>query len=187
MVRQWQELLHGGRYSESYSDSLPDFVKLAEAFGGKGMRVEKPAELDGGIRAMIDNARPGDRRLPGRPDRELLPDDPVGCGAQRDDARTGRQGGAGLGRRHGAGLEPGGARWRAAGSDRIDGVDSVTDKQTIRRHTISVTGRQRAGHPRARRRPVLRARLQHRQPDRGRDRRDAAPVAHHDRHQRHAR
>ena len=36
MVRQWQELLHGGRYSESYTDSLPDFVKLAEAYGGHG-------------------------------------------------------------------------------------------------------------------------------------------------------
>jgi acetolactate synthase I/II/III large subunit len=54
MVRQWQELLHGGRYSESYTAALPDFVKLADAFGGKGMRVEKPAELDDAIRAMLD-------------------------------------------------------------------------------------------------------------------------------------
>ncbi len=54
MVRQWQELLHGGRYSESYTAALPDFVKLAEAFGAKGMRVERPAELDDAIRAMID-------------------------------------------------------------------------------------------------------------------------------------
>ena len=43
MVRQWQELLHGGRYSDSYSDSLPDFVKLAEAYGGEGIRCEDPA------------------------------------------------------------------------------------------------------------------------------------------------
>ena len=54
MVRQWQELLHGGRYSESYTAALPDFVKLAEAFGAKGMRVERPDELDDAIRAMIE-------------------------------------------------------------------------------------------------------------------------------------
>jgi len=54
MVRQWQELLHGGRYSESYTAALPDFVKLAEAFGAHGMRVTDPAELDAAIRYMID-------------------------------------------------------------------------------------------------------------------------------------
>ncbi len=42
MVRQWQELLHGGRYSSSYSEALPDFVKLAEAYGAKGIRCEDP-------------------------------------------------------------------------------------------------------------------------------------------------
>jgi acetolactate synthase I/II/III large subunit len=50
MVRQWQELLHGGRYSESYSDALPDFVKLAEAFGHVGMRIDKPADVEGALR-----------------------------------------------------------------------------------------------------------------------------------------
>ncbi len=54
MVRQWQELLHGGRYSHSYSDSLPDFVKLAEAYGGVGLRAETPGELDEKIMAMIE-------------------------------------------------------------------------------------------------------------------------------------
>ncbi len=54
MVRQWQQLLHGNRLSESYMDSLPDFVKLAEAYGGVGMRCDKPAELDGMIQKMID-------------------------------------------------------------------------------------------------------------------------------------
>ncbi|BGE84922.1 acetolactate synthase 3 large subunit [Methylosinus sp. 3S-1] len=54
MVRQWQELLHGGRYSHSYSEALPDFVKLAEAFGGKGIRCSDPAELDSAILEMID-------------------------------------------------------------------------------------------------------------------------------------
>jgi acetolactate synthase-1/2/3 large subunit len=57
MVRQWQELLHGGRYSESYSDALPDFVKLADAFGAKGLRVEKASELDDVIAKML--ATPG--------------------------------------------------------------------------------------------------------------------------------
>jgi acetolactate synthase I/II/III large subunit len=58
MVRQWQELLHGGRYSESYSAALPDFVKLAEAYGGVGIRCEKPQDLDAAIREMIDTPRP---------------------------------------------------------------------------------------------------------------------------------
>ncbi len=58
MVRQWQELLHGGRYSESYSEALPDFVKLAEAYHGVGIRCEKPADLDGAIREMIDIDKP---------------------------------------------------------------------------------------------------------------------------------
>ncbi|MFL4988071.1 MAG: acetolactate synthase 3 large subunit [Microvirga sp.] len=58
MVRQWQELLHGGRYSESYSASLPDFVKLAEAYGGVGIRCEDPADLDAAITEMISVDRP---------------------------------------------------------------------------------------------------------------------------------
>ena len=58
MVRQWQQLLHGERYSHSYSDSLPDFVKLAEAFGGVGIRADRPEELDDKIRQMIETRRP---------------------------------------------------------------------------------------------------------------------------------
>lgn len=54
MVRQWQQLLHGERYSQSWSESLPDFVKLAEAFGCKGRQVSDPASLDDAIREMID-------------------------------------------------------------------------------------------------------------------------------------
>jgi acetolactate synthase I/II/III large subunit len=53
MVRQWQELIHGGRYSQSYSEALPDFVKLAEAFGCSGLRVSNPAKLDDTIRRML--------------------------------------------------------------------------------------------------------------------------------------
>jgi len=58
MVRQWQQLLHGERYSHSYSASLPDFVKMAEAFGCVGLRAETPAELDDKIREMISVRRP---------------------------------------------------------------------------------------------------------------------------------
>ena len=58
MVRQWQQLLHGNRISESYMDSLPDFVKLAEAYGCVGIRCEKPADLDGAIHEMISVKRP---------------------------------------------------------------------------------------------------------------------------------
>ena len=58
MVRQWQELLHGERYSHSYSEGLPDFVKLAEAYGAVGIRCDKPGELDDAIMEMIDVDRP---------------------------------------------------------------------------------------------------------------------------------
>jgi acetolactate synthase-1/2/3 large subunit len=58
MVRQWQELLHGNRLSHSYMESLPDFVKLAEAYGGVGMRVSKPHELDEAIAEMISVRKP---------------------------------------------------------------------------------------------------------------------------------
>jgi acetolactate synthase-1/2/3 large subunit len=50
MVRQWQEMFHGNRYSESYVDALPDFVKLAEAYGHVGMRIEKPADVEPALR-----------------------------------------------------------------------------------------------------------------------------------------
>jgi len=58
MVRQWQQLLHGGRYSHSYSEALPDFVKLAEAYGAVGIRATTPAELDAKILEMINTDRP---------------------------------------------------------------------------------------------------------------------------------
>jgi len=58
MVRQWQELTYESRYSNSYSDSLPDFVKLAEAYGWTGIRIEGPQELAAGIRQMIDTPGP---------------------------------------------------------------------------------------------------------------------------------
>ena len=58
MVRQWQELLHEKNYSESYSEALPDFVKLAEAYGCKGLKVDNPNDLDSKIKEMIDHNGP---------------------------------------------------------------------------------------------------------------------------------
>ena len=57
MVRQWQELLHGGRYASSYSEALPDFVKLAEAYGGHGIRCSDPELLDDAIMEMINSPK----------------------------------------------------------------------------------------------------------------------------------
>ena len=53
MVRQWQQLLHGNRISESYTAAMPDFVKLAEAYGGIGIKCDKPTDLDDAIMAML--------------------------------------------------------------------------------------------------------------------------------------
>ena len=58
MVRQWQELLHDKNYSESYTEALPDFVKLAEAYGAVGIRAKKPDELDEKIKEMINSDKP---------------------------------------------------------------------------------------------------------------------------------
>ena len=100
MVRQWQELLHGQRYSHSYSQSLPDFVKLAEAYGAVGIRCSDPAELDAKILEMIDSPRPvvfdcrvekNENCLPmipsGKAHNEMiLPDDGADIGSVIDDA-----------------------------------------------------------------------------------------------------
>ena len=58
MVRQWQELMHGGRYAESYMDSLPDFVKLAETFNMVGLRATKPTEIENILKEMIETKAP---------------------------------------------------------------------------------------------------------------------------------
>ncbi|MGH6616979.1 acetolactate synthase 3 large subunit [Sphingomonas sp.] len=58
MVRQWQELTYSSRYAESYSDSLPDFVKLAEAYGWKGIKIERPDQLDDSIADMLAHDGP---------------------------------------------------------------------------------------------------------------------------------
>ena len=75
MVRQWQQIDYGGRYCRVYMDALPDFVKLAEAYGHVGMQIEKPARRRAraarGVRAQGPTGVPG---LPHRPDRERLAD-----------------------------------------------------------------------------------------------------------------
>jgi acetolactate synthase-1/2/3 large subunit len=58
MVRQWQQLLHGNRLAHSYTEAMPDFVKLAEAYGGEGIRADHPDELDDAINAMIASKKP---------------------------------------------------------------------------------------------------------------------------------
>ncbi len=58
MVRQWQQLLHGNRLSHSYTEAMPDFVKLAEAYGGHGIRCTKPSQLDDAIMEMIETPGP---------------------------------------------------------------------------------------------------------------------------------
>jgi len=102
MVRQWQELLYGERYSESYTEALPDFVKLAEAFGGVGLRAEKRARWTTSSR-RCSRREAVHRRRPHRQDRELLPHDPVRRRPQRNAARPGGRSQAGLGGGDGAG------------------------------------------------------------------------------------
>jgi thiamine pyrophosphate-dependent acetolactate synthase large subunit-like protein len=107
MVRQWQELLHGNRYSESYIGRAARLREARGGFGCVGLRCSKPSELDDVIKEMIAERASGDRRHRGRREGELLPDDPLGRRAQRDAARPQRQGRArqaDLGRGHGARL-----------------------------------------------------------------------------------
>ncbi len=91
MVRQWQEIDYGGRYSHSYMDALPDFVKLAEAYGHVGLLVEKPSDVEPALREAI---RLKDRTvfldIRTDPDRERLADGAGGQGHHRDAARVRR-------------------------------------------------------------------------------------------------
>jgi acetolactate synthase I/II/III large subunit len=59
MVRQWQQIDYGSRYSQSYMDALPDFVKLAESYGHVGMRIEKPADVEPALREAFGTTRTG--------------------------------------------------------------------------------------------------------------------------------
>jgi hypothetical protein len=88
MVRQWQQIDYGGRYSHSYMDALPDFVKLAEAYGHVGLKIEKPSDVEGALREPEGPHRVP--RHPHRPDRKRLADGAGGQGHQRDAARLRR-------------------------------------------------------------------------------------------------
>ena len=90
MVRQWQELLHGERYSSSWSEALPDFVKLAEAFGAKGILCTDPAKLDDAIMEMLDHPGPVLFDCVVEKHENCFPMIPSRQGPQRDDARRGR-------------------------------------------------------------------------------------------------
>ncbi|MBD1153154.1 acetolactate synthase 3 large subunit [Pelagibacterales bacterium SAG-MED24] len=99
MVRQWQELLHEKNYSESYSEALPDFVKLAEAYGCKGIKAENPGELDVKIKEMVEyngpvifdcHVDPGENCFPmipsGKPHNQMI----LGPSDKEDNKITGK-------------------------------------------------------------------------------------------------
>ena len=79
MVRQWQEFFHGQRYAETYMDSLPDFVALAEAFGAVGLRATKPDEVDGVIEEMIATDKAVIADIVVDPDENVYPMIPAGA------------------------------------------------------------------------------------------------------------
>lgn len=83
MVRQWQELIHGGRYSHSYNDSLPDFVALAKAFGWKAARVEDPAGLDDALAECLGSEGPYFLDVVVQPQENCFPMMPAGYGHQQ--------------------------------------------------------------------------------------------------------
>ena len=91
MVRQWQELLHGGRYSESYSEALPDFVKLADAYHAVGIRCKSSGRSRRRDPRDDQRAEGGHLRLRRRSGRELFPDDPVRPRPQRNAVRAMRR------------------------------------------------------------------------------------------------
>ena len=107
MVRQWQEFFHGGRYAESYMDSLPDFVKLAESFGATGLRARRPEEVDDVIAAMIETPGPVIADILVDKEENVFPMIPAGAAhyEMKLGPEHGRAGGA-LGRRDGARLGP---------------------------------------------------------------------------------
>ena len=164
MVRQWQEFFYGNRYAESYMDALPDFVKLAEAYGHVGMKIEKPGDVEGALKEAL--AHEGAARVHGlhhRPDGERVPDGAGRQGADRDD--------------------PGGGAMSAAGPTQGRSRPSGAVGGLQMRHILSILVENEAGRAVADLRPVLRARLQHRVADGGADR-GPDDVADDDRHRR---
>jgi thiamine pyrophosphate-dependent acetolactate synthase large subunit-like protein len=90
MVRQWQEIEYEGRYSHSYMDALPNFVKLAEAYGHVGMLIERPQDVEPPARSTQAQGPHGVHGLPHRPHRERVPDGQGGQGHHRNAAGFGR-------------------------------------------------------------------------------------------------
>ena len=125
MVRQWQELLHGERYSSSWSEALPDFVKLAEAFGAKGIICTDPAKLDDAIVEMLDHPGPVIFDCVVEKHENCFPMIPSRQGAQRDDPRRGRDPGRDRRRRRGPGLS--GGKMNALAIQRAPARHSVYD------------------------------------------------------------
>lgn len=82
MVRQWQELIHGGRYSHSYTEALPDFVALAQAFGWQGLRVERREDLDAALQQCLASAGPFFLDVQVRAEENCFPMIPAGAGHQ---------------------------------------------------------------------------------------------------------
>ncbi|WP_271009747.1 biosynthetic-type acetolactate synthase large subunit [Paucibacter sp. B51] len=82
MVRQWQELIHGGRYSHSYTEALPDFVALALAFGWQGLRVERREDLDAALQRCLASAGPFFLDVQVRAEENCFPMIPAGAGHQ---------------------------------------------------------------------------------------------------------
>ena len=173
MVRQWQEMLHGGRYSHSYSEALPDFVKMAEAFGCVGLRADKPAELDDKIQEMIDSqaGRCCSTAASIRP-RIAIPMIPSGA-AHNEMILSTRTTAARSATPERCWSEMHDTKVKPSDDDRAPHPDRA--------------GGQRGRRAGARGRPVLRPRLQYRKPDGGRGRSRRRTPPHHHRHQRHAR
>jgi acetolactate synthase-1/2/3 large subunit len=80
MVRQWQELIHGGRYSHSYTEALPDFVAVARGFGWQADRVSSRNELDGALQRCIDSETPYLLDVRVSAGENCFPMIPAGCG-----------------------------------------------------------------------------------------------------------
>ena len=189
MVRQWQQLLHGNRLSHSYTEALPDFVKLADAFGAQRHPGDQAAgDLDDAIMEMIKVKKPVlfDCRVAalencfpmipsGKAHNEML------LPAEANDEATAK---ALLAGGKGAGVS--GAKGTTTMNQPASAYFMEERRDPVETHTLSILVAERTGRTCARDRAVLGARLQHRKPYGLGDRAPEAPFAHHHRHHRHA-
>jgi hypothetical protein len=170
MVRQWQEFFYGNRYAESYMDALPDFVKLAEAYGHVGLKIEKPGDVEGALKEALKQRIASCSWTHHRSDRERVSNDPGGKGPDGDDPGGGAMSAAGPPK---ARIVPP----RGAASDAVLRAWGLISHEAHPLHP----GRKRSRRAVADFRAFLRARLQHRVADRGADR-GRHDVADDDRH-----